>query len=108
MTTNDITITEFIHFLELTGDYAALQYIASNFDLVLINKHQSHSNITNINVLTDCANIESADVFRVVKHALSDGVITNDEKISILKEIDEVDRANAELRDHVLNLMIED
>ena len=47
-------------------------------------------------------------MFRVVKHALSDGVITNDEKISILKEIDEVDRANAELRDHVLNLMIED
>lgn len=100
----DMTITEFMHFLELTGDMSALEYIASKFEMVLVHKHTSHSEISNINILVDAANIENGDVFRVIKCALLDGVITKIERQMILKEIDEADRANAELRDIIINL----
>lgn len=78
--------------------------ILREYELIAVPRVDAHSNITNINVLTDCANIKSADVFRVVKSALSDGITTSDEKRSILKEIEEADRANAELRDLLLHL----
>jgi len=101
---NDFTLTEFIHFLELTGDYASLEYIASQFDMVLVPKKQSEAKTSDINLLVDMANIENSDVFRVVKMAISDDVITQEERESILKEIEEAQKANAELKDLVLHL----
>lgn len=99
MQTNDMSITEFVHFLELTGDYAALEYIANKFDCVLVHKLEAHSNNTNINMLVDAANIENAEVFKAVKIAMLDGEITHEERDFILKEIDEAQKANAELKD---------
>lgn len=104
MQTNDMSITEFVHFLELTGDYAALEYIANKFDCVLVHKKQAKATITDINIIVDTANIENADVFREVKQDMADGMISNEERTRILKEIDEAQVANAKLKDLVLHL----
>jgi len=101
---NDMTLSEFIHFLELTGDLSALEYIAGLFEMVLVKKSIEKANVADINLLVDISNMENADVFRVVKKSMSDGVIDEDEKASILKEIEEAQRANARLKDLVLHL----
>ncbi len=104
MSTSDITISEFIHFMELSGDYDALEYLAKKFDLVLLPKQEAASKAIEIGTLVDTASIENNDVFRVVKMAMADNVITEEEKASILKEIDEAEKANALLRDKVLHI----
>ena len=101
---NDMTMSEFIHFLELTGDLSALEYIAGLFDMVLVKKSVEKANVADINLLVDVANMENSDVFRVVKESISDGVIDEDEKAAILKEIEEAQKANARLKDMVLHL----
>ena len=101
---SDMTITEFMHFLELTGDYMALEYMAGEFDMVLVPKEQEKSSINDINILVDVANIENADVFRVVKKAMSDNELTEEEKEEILKEIEEAEKANARLKNKVLHI----
>jgi len=108
MATNDLSITEFIHFLELTGDYAALDYIADKFGMVLVAKKQAQAKISDINLLVDMASMENNDVFSVVKRAMADGVITPEEREAILKEINEAQKANAELKDLVLHTAISD
>ncbi len=104
MPTSDITVSEFMHFLELSGDYAALEYIAKKFDFMLIPKKDAEAKTSDINQLVDKANMENADVFRVVKMIISDNIITDDERDIILKEIDEAEKANAELRDLLLHI----
>jgi|GEM_PF-2804231 len=106
MATSDLTVTELMHFIELSGDYSALEYIANKYDMVLITKKQATANISDINLLVDKANIENSDVFRVVKKAIEDGVIDELEQESILKEIDEAQTANAELKNLVLHTAI--
>jgi len=101
---NDMTLSEFIHFLELTGDLSALEYIAGLFDMVLVKNSVSKADVADINLLVDVANMENSDVFRVVKESMSDGVIYEDEKAAILKEIDDANKANARLKDLVLHL----
>lgn len=104
MPTNDMSVTEFIHFLELTGDYSALEYIARKFDMVLVSNKISHTNIKDINLLVDIANIENNDVFKAVKMAIADDTITVQEREAILSEIDEAQKANAELKDLILHI----
>lgn len=106
MATADLTLNEFIHFLELTGDYAALDYIADKFGMVLVPKNQAQTKVSDINLLVDMASIENNDVFRTVKMAIADDVITPEEKKAILKEINEAQKANAELKDLVLHTAI--
>ncbi|MCD6433749.1 MAG: hypothetical protein J7L21_06880 [Sulfurimonas sp.] len=105
---SDLTITEFIHFLELTGSYEALIYIATEFDLALIPKKQVEAKSSDISALVDKANIENSDVFREIKKAIEDGFIDEDEQKRILKEIDEAQTANAELKDSVSHLTIKE
>jgi len=100
----DMTLTEFMHFLELTGDYAALEYIAKKFGFVLVCEKKAHTTTMDINILVDRSNIENADVFKAVKVAMSDGEVTPQERDIILKEIEEAQSANAELKDLVLHL----
>jgi len=108
MITHDLNLSEYIHLLELTGDYSSLDYIASKLDMVLIPKKQANTNINDLNLLVDVASIENNDVFRTVKLAMADNKITESEKESILKEIDEAQKANAILKDRVLHTAIKD
>lgn len=104
MPTSDITISEFIHFMELSGDYGALEYLAKKFDHVLVPKKHAEVKAGDINTLVDMASMENSDVFRVVKMAMADKVITDEERDLILKEIDEAEKANAILKDRVLHM----
>jgi len=101
---NDMTLSEFIHFLELTGDLSSLEYIAGLFDMVLVKKSVEKADVADINLLVDVANIKNSDVFRVVKESMSDGVIDEDEQKSILEALEKVQKANARLKDLVLHL----
>lgn len=107
MATSDMTVTELTHFMELSGDYAALEYLAKKFDMVLIPKKHESTKIADINVQVDLASMENNDVFRVVKVAIADDKLTPDEKENILKEIEEAEAANARLKDTVLSMAVE-
>lgn len=103
---NDLTVSEFIHVLETTGDLAALEYINKIFDLVAVPKTVGVKSAKNITHLVDMAMIENNDVFSEAKKDLEDGVIDADEKTRILKELDEADTANANLRYMIKNLKV--
>jgi len=98
MDANDMTITEFIHFLELTGDYAALEYIAKEFDFTLVKDEDVKPTCQEIHVLVDNLAMEEGDVFRVAKEALRDGKIDAAEKAKVQLELDEVVKAALELK----------
>lgn len=104
MATSDMTVTELMHFMELSGDCAALEYLAKKFDMVLIPRSQEVTKVADINLLVDMASIENNDVFRVVKIAIADDIITKEERENILKEIDEAQKANAKLKDRILHV----
>ena len=106
-TTMPLSIDRIIAITKLTDDKSILEEIAKEFDMVLILKKQSQAKASDINLLVDMASIENNDVFRVVKQAIADGVITPEEKQQILKEIDEAQKANAQLKDRVLHTTME-
>ena len=78
--------------------------ILKEFDLVSVKRKNEHANVSDINLLVDIANMENSDVFRVVKESIADKVITQEEQEAILKEIEEAQKANAQLKDLVLHL----
>ncbi|MEN4053799.1 phage regulatory CII family protein [Sulfurimonas sp. NWX79] len=78
--------------------------LLKEFDLVAIPKQKVKADVADINLLVDVANMENSDVFRVVKKAMSDGTIDEEERAEILKEIEEAQKANARLKDLVLHL----
>ena len=101
---SDMTLTEFMHFLELTGDYSALEYMAGEFDMILIPRIILPAKTSDINLLVDVANIENGDVFKMVKQYINDDEILDNEQVSILKKIEDAQKANAVLKDSVLHL----
>jgi hypothetical protein len=101
-----LSIDRVMAITKLTDDNRILEVVVNDFDLALIPKHQDNATTSDINLLVDLANIENGDVFKVVKMAIADGIITPEEKKAILKEIDEAETANAELKDLVLHTAI--
>ncbi|MBL4730769.1 MAG: phage regulatory CII family protein [Sulfurimonas sp.] len=87
---NDFTVSEFIHFMELIGNYDALQYLAGQFDLTLIENAKTKSSCCEINTLVDSLSIENSDVFKTAKAALQNGEISSIEKFNLQKEIQDV------------------
>ncbi|MGB3750832.1 MAG: phage regulatory CII family protein, partial [Arcobacteraceae bacterium] len=71
-TINDISISEFVHILELTGDYEPLKYLNTMFDLVAIEQEiKVLSDAKKVALFTDNAQMEANDVFSVAKRAIS-------------------------------------
>lgn len=103
-----LSIDRVMAITNLTSDTRILEVVVNEFDLVTVSKHKSEAKASDINLLVDMASIENNDVFRVVKMAIADDVITPEEKAEILKEIDEAQKANAELKDLVLHTAISD
>ena len=107
--TSDVTLSEFIHLLEITGNYGPLEYLNNMFDMQAIPKKASiNIDTTKISIFADNAQLESNDVYSSAKRALEDGVITHEEKIQILKELEESEKATATLKASVFALKIED
>ena len=86
----DLTLTEFMHFLELTGDYEALRYIASKYDFTLVKNIQNRAECKDIHRLVDNLAIEGSEVFRTSKKAMDNGYLSEDENISIVKGLEEL------------------
>lgn len=107
-TTMPLSMDSVIAITHLTGDMRILEAMAKPFDRILICKKKAQTNTSDVNLLVDKANMENADVFRVVKQAIADNKITPEEREEILKEIDEAQKANAELKDTVLHIAIEE
>jgi len=103
-----MSIDRIMAITRLTGDIRILEVIASDFDLVVIPKKHEKAKISDLNLLVDVANIENGDVFKEVKSAMADGVIDKPERERILKEIDEAQKANAALKDMVINIVIQE
>jgi hypothetical protein len=101
-----LSIDRIMSICKLTQDFRILEVVSSEFELMIIPKHTDEAKTSDINLLVDMASIENNDVFRVVKQAIADGVITPEEKAAILKEIEEAETANAELKDLVLHTAI--
>lgn len=103
-----LSIDRVMAICKLTNDFRILDVVANEFDMVTVSKKQAEATTSDINLLVDMASIENNDVFRVIKKAMADDVITPEEKKEILKEIDEAQKANAELKNLVLHTAISD
>nr|WP_165375099.1 phage regulatory CII family protein [Malaciobacter halophilus] len=103
-----LSIDRIVAITKLTGDTRIIEVLANEFDQVLVCKKKAQAKSSDLNLLVDIANMENSDVFRVVKKAIEDDQITPEEKEAILKEIDEAQKANAELKDRVLHIAIKD
>jgi len=97
-TIHDLTLMEFINILETTGDYSSLEFVASHFNKMLIDKRVSLRSAKRLHVLADDGMVDESDVFRSIKIALKDNIIDDNEKIEILKELDKADATNASIR----------
>ncbi|OCL85305.1 hypothetical protein AAX26_01790 [Aliarcobacter thereius] len=83
----DITISEFIHIIEITGEYEALRYLNEMFGFVMISTESDEFLAAEkLDQITDEAQIEANEFFAVTKKANFDKKISNDEKESMLKE----------------------
>lgn len=107
-TTMPLSIDRVMAITKLTGDNRILEEIVREFELIVIKRRCEKARAADLNVLVDKANIENSDVFRVVKSAIEDGKIDKEDKEKIIKEIDEAQKANAELKDLVLHIALEE
>ena len=103
---NDITVSELMHFVEMSDDFSPLEYIASKYGFSLIERMKALITIDDLSHLADAAIMENNDVFRAVKVSLADGEIDEAERDRIFKEIEEAQHANAELKARLASLPI--
>ena len=78
------------------------------YDLIAVHKKDAQENTSDLNQLADSANMENADVFRAVKESMSDGKITQEERERIIKELEEAQKANAQMLHFVKNIPVEE
>ena len=101
-----LSIDRLMALCKLTGDVKIIEAVAHEFDYMLVHRKISAARTSDINLLVDIASIENNDVFKAVKEAISDGEITQEERELILKEINEAQKANAQLKQMVLHAAI--
>lgn len=107
-TTMPLSIDRIIAITKLTSDNSILEEIAKEFDLIVIKRRCEKSSVADLNMLVDKANIKNSQVFKTTKISIEDGVIDKDEQERILKDIDEAQKANAELKDLVLHIALQE
>lgn len=103
-----LSIDRIIAITRLTKDNRIIEVIANEFNLMTINRYQKSNDIKDINNLVDKSNIENSDVFREIKNSIKDGVISKKEKQNILKEIEEAEKINIEVKNSILNIETKD
>ena len=79
MHTSDITLAEFLHIIDITGDYKALELIAKRYGFILAKSEVSKTEKTDLNtsVMLKTLSLESEQgrFAKVLKEALEDGVL---------------------------------
>ncbi|MFY4862397.1 phage regulatory CII family protein [Aliarcobacter butzleri] len=107
---NDITVTEWNHHLELTGDFSTLEYFVSKhgFELKKLNLLKTPVTIHQINIHADNAMKESNEAWAKIKTSIKDKKLNKQEKFDSLREIDEAIKALQQLQQDVQNKEIEE
>lgn len=107
---NDITVTEWNHHLELTGDFTTLEYFVSKhgFELKKLNLLKTVVTIHQINIHADNAMKESNEAWAKIKISIKDKKLNKQEKFDSLREIDEAIKALQQLQQDVQNKEIEE
>lgn len=88
--------------------HIVLDALVREYDLIIVPKKHTEIKTDDISRLVDKANIENSDVFRVTKTAIADNKITPQEREQILKEIEEAEKANGELREIIEHLKLKE
>lgn len=104
----DITVSELLHIMEITGDLKPLEYICQMFDQVMISTIPSEVTHESIHEKTDNLQIECSESFSTIKMALKDGKITDEEKDNMISELDDTLKVASELKDDVKKLKIDE
>lgn len=88
---NDITVTEWNHHLDLTGDFSTLEYFAfkHGFELKKLNINIDDLSIPKILDDTDDAMKEANEAWAKVKLSLKDKKLTKKEKLETIREINQ-------------------
>lgn len=107
---NDISVTEWNHHLELTGDFSTLEYFAFKHGFELKKLDVNTQKITAIQVLDDADNAmqESNEAWGKIKSSLKDKKLDKKEKLESLKEIDQAVKALQQLQFDVQQMEIEE
>ena len=100
---NDITVTEWNHHLDLTGDFSTLEYFATKHGFELKKLDIDAKNISISIVIEDADNAmqESNEAWGKIKSSLKDGKLTKKEKIESVREINEAIKAFQQLLQEV-------
>lgn len=107
---NDITVTEWNHHLDLTGDFSTLEYFATKHGFELKKLDIDAKNISISVVIEDADNAmqESNEAWAKIKSSLRDQKLNKKEKIESLREITEAIKALQQLQFDVVQMKIEE
>ena len=100
---NDLTGAEMDYILATTGDISPLEVWANKYRYISIPMDDGEVSNDEIDFLSDEASMSSGEVFKVVKCALKDGVLTEDEKKEALRLIAVANKSNAKLHYSLIN-----
>jgi len=104
MATSDVTISEFIHIMDLTADYSPLEYIAKRYGFTLCRpKTEESKKADAMDLAIKTLDLEAThgDLAKEVKEAVKDGVIDEQEKRAIKEKAYELRKLAAELEESV-------
>jgi len=107
-TTMPLNIDRIIAITRLTKDNRIIEAIAKEFDLNLVENIKVEESNADINLSVDIANMENSEVFKDVKLAIEDNIITEKEKKTILSDIEKAQKANAQLKARILGVVTKD
>lgn len=107
---NDITVTEWNHHLDLTGDFSTLEYFATKHGFELKKLDIDAKNISISIVIEDADNAmqESNEAWGKIKSSLRDQKLNKKEKLESLREICEAIKALQQLQFDVEQMKIEE
>ena len=87
MATSDITISEFIHIMDITGNYYPLELIAKRYGFILSKPSVKKEEIDDLTVAVTIKTLGLEELHgllaKTVKEAVKDGVLNNNEKEQI-------------------------
>lgn len=107
---NDITVTEWSHHLDLTGDFSTLEYFAlkHGFEIKKLDINNSISSSSEVGVQADKAMIEFNEAWAKVKNSLLDNKFDRKEKNETLREISEAIKELQQLQHDVEYVKIQE
>ena len=83
----DLTITEFIHILDITADYELLEFLAKRYGFILCKPEDEKPKVENPATFVTINTLDLGSVFgeleKIVKEAIEDGVLDEEERNDI-------------------------